>query len=62
MTTTPQHCPGFQLNKNLQSFNCKCPGCSQEVEIFSDEFDKAHVCKGCGQEIDFTQCTLDAGA
>jgi uncharacterized protein (DUF983 family) len=59
--TTPQHCPGFQQHKNLQSFICKCPQCGEEKEIFSDEFDKAHVCAKCGEEIDFTQCKLDAG-
>lgn len=59
--TTPQHCPGFQQHKNLQSFICKCPECGEEKEIFSDEFQKAHVCAQCGKEIDFTQCTLDAG-
>jgi len=62
MATTPQHCPGFQANKNLSSFICKCPNCGTEKEIFSDEFDKAHVCKNCHQEIDFTQCTLEAEA
>ena len=59
--STPQHCPGFQQFKHLKSFKCKCPDCSEEVEIFSDEFDRAHICKKCGSEIDFTQCTLDAG-
>ncbi len=56
--TTPAHCPGFQQFKNLKSFACKCPSCAKEVEIFSDEFDKKHLCKSCGKEIDFTQCTL----
>ena len=59
--STPSHCPGFEQFKNLRSFKCKCPGCKLEVEIFSDEFDKTHVCSGCGKPIDFTQCTLDAG-
>lgn len=58
--TTPQHCPGFENFKNLTSFYCKCPNCSQEVEIFSDEFDKQHLCKGCHHEIDFTRCNLYA--
>ncbi|MBW2608941.1 MAG: hypothetical protein JRC68_01180 [Deltaproteobacteria bacterium] len=61
MTTTPQHCPGFESNKNLKSFICNCPECGKEKEIFSDEFDRAHKCDGCGKEIDFTQCRLDAG-
>ena len=56
--TTPQHCPGFQQFKNLRSFNCKCANCGKEIEIFSDEFDKKHRCKQCGQEIDFTKCQL----
>jgi uncharacterized protein (DUF983 family) len=60
--TTPTHCPGFQQFKNLQSFKCKCPNCSEEIEIFSDEFDKTHVCSKCQKPIDFTQCTLDASA
>jgi hypothetical protein len=28
------------------------------MEIFSDEFDKEHICKGCDKRIDFTRCTL----
>jgi DNA-directed RNA polymerase subunit RPC12/RpoP len=60
--STPQHCPGFQQHKHLKSFTCKCPKCKVEVEIFSDEFDKEHVCKKCGVKIDFTACTLDGAA
>jgi len=60
--TTPQHCPGFEQLQHLQSFVCKCSHCGKEIEIFSDEFDKKHVCKECGKEIDFTQCTLDGDA
>jgi hypothetical protein len=48
--TTPQHCPGFEQLQHLQSFVCK----------FSDEFDKKHTCKGCGKEVDFTQCILES--
>ena len=59
--TTPQHCPGFEQFKNLQSFSCKCPECGQEKEIFSDEFSKKHVCRKCGVEMDFTRCSIDAG-
>jgi len=58
MPTTPQHCPGYAQFKNLKSFMCKCPQCSAEKEIFSDEFGRTHRCSGCGKEIDFTQCTL----
>ena len=60
--STPQHCPGFQQYKHLKSFKCKCPKCTVEVEIFSDEFDKEHICKKCGVKIDFTACTLDGAA
>ncbi len=60
--TTPRHCPGFESLKNLQSFSCRCPACGKEKEIFSDEFDRKHVCQGCGKEIDFNQCSLEAAA
>lgn len=60
--TTPQHCPGFNDLQNLKSFICKCPNCGKEKEIFSDEFNREHICSGCNEEIDFTKCTLDAGS
>jgi len=60
--TTPLHCPGFQELKHLKSFTCKCPECGTEKEIFSDEFNKKHVCGSCGKEIDFTQCSLTGQA
>jgi ribosomal protein S27E len=60
MESTPRHCPGFETFKHLSAFECKCPNCGHEVEIFSDEFDKPHKCKGCGQPIDFSKCTLEA--
>ena len=59
--TTPQHCPGFDSVRDLKSFVCKCPKCGTEKEIFSDEFNKKHVCPNCKEEIDFTQCTLESG-
>jgi len=62
MSTTPQHCPGYEQFKNLKSFECKCPSCGATKEIFSDEFDKTHRCESCGEEIDFTQCTLSGSA
>jgi hypothetical protein len=58
--STPMHCPGFESHKTLSSFECKCPNCGKLIEIFSDEFDKPHTCKGCKQPVDFTQCTLEA--
>ncbi len=60
--TTPQHCPGYEKFKHLKTFNCKCPECNFEMEIFSDEFDKEHKCKSCGSKVDFTQCTLEGSA
>jgi hypothetical protein len=60
--STPQHCPGFEQFKDLKSFICKCPSCGRETEIFSDEFDKTRICKGCKKEIDFTKCTLTGAA
>jgi hypothetical protein len=57
----PRHCPGFEQFKDLKSFICTCPNCEKEVEIFSDEFDRKHICRGCRQEIDFTKCTLAGG-
>lgn len=60
--STPQHCPGFEQFKNLKSFTCKCPNCQEEIEIFSDEFDKPHNCKKCGKQIDFSQCGLSGNA
>ena len=56
---TLKHCPGFETYKHLKSFSCKCPGCGNEKEIFSDEFDKKHMCKECGKEIDFQNCKLE---
>ena len=58
--STPQHCPGFQDLKHLKSFVCTCQGCGKEKEIFSDEFNKEHRCAGCGEAIDFSQCTPEA--
>lgn len=62
MTSTPQHCPGYANFKNLKSFSCTCPNCGEEKEIFSDEFDREHLCGGCGKPIDFAQCTLSGEA
>ncbi|MGD9503390.1 MAG: hypothetical protein AB7W37_00650 [Syntrophobacteraceae bacterium] len=56
--TTPKHCPGFEQNKSLKSFICKCPECGAEKEIFSDEFDKQHTCGKCHKPIDFSKCTM----
>ncbi|HDL07655.1 MAG TPA: hypothetical protein ENG35_02825 [Desulfobacteraceae bacterium] len=56
--TTPQHCPGFEHFRHLKSFKCRCSYCDKETEIFSDEFDKTHLCNGCGRKIDFTTCTI----
>ncbi len=58
--STPQHCPGWEKFKSLTSFVCKCPECGKEKEIFSDEFNKQHVCQGCGKPIDFSKCAAPA--
>lgn len=58
--STPLHCPGFEQFKNLKSFTCECPNCGKPFEIFSDEFDRKHTCKGCQKEIDFGKCTIKA--
>ncbi|MBW1806526.1 MAG: hypothetical protein JRJ06_09290 [Deltaproteobacteria bacterium] len=60
--TEQQHCPGFEDNKNLKTYLCKCQNCGEEKEIFSDELDKKHICGGCGQEIDVKQCAQEGGA
>jgi uncharacterized protein (DUF983 family) len=39
---------------------CRCPGCGAETEIFSDEFDRKHICSKCGREIDFSRCDIRA--
>ncbi len=62
MDSTPRHCPGLESHKNLTSFTCKCPTCGKTAEIFSDEFDRPHKCKGCGKSIDFSQCSVEAHA
>ena len=62
ISSNPQHCPGFQDLRNLKSFVCRCNHCGEPKEIFSDEFDRPHLCKGCGKEIDFSQCTLEGEA
>jgi len=59
--SSPMHCPGHEQFKNLKSFICKCPNCGQEKEVFSDEFDKRHLCKGCGHEIDPGKCAVAGG-
>ena len=57
--TTPQHCPGYADFKNLKVVTCKCAKCGEEKEIFSDEFDKEHICKKCNEPIDFASCTIE---
>jgi hypothetical protein len=58
--SNPTHCPGFEQFKSLKSFTCKCPACGAEKEIFSDEFDKPHVCAKCKAPIDFSKCSPEA--
>lgn len=58
MENTPRNCPGWEQFKNLSSFECKCPECDKEIEIFSDEFHKPHSCPNCGKPLDFSRCEL----
>ncbi|HIC85144.1 MAG TPA: hypothetical protein EYP06_02470 [Desulfobacterales bacterium] len=60
--STPKHCPGFTDLKHLKSFICKCQNCGKEKEIFSDEFNREHICSGCGEKIDFSRCEVNAEA
>jgi hypothetical protein len=59
---TPRDCAGHAAFKHLSSFSCNCPECGEEAEIFSDEFDKEHTCKGCGKKIDFSRCKMESEA
>ena len=54
--TTPRQCPGFEKFRYLKSFLCECPECGEEMEIFSDEFDRPKRCGSCGQPVDFSRC------
>jgi hypothetical protein len=56
--TAPQHCPGFEQLRNLESFICKCPVCGEELEFFSDELNRKHICPKCGKQIDCMKCPL----
>lgn len=58
MANTPMHCPGLEDFKTLNAITCDCPACGHEHEIFSDEFEKSHRCKSCGEEIDFSKCEV----
>ena len=62
ISSTPQHCPGFQEFRNMKSFMCQCSHCGASKEIFSDEFDKPHMCPACGEQIDFSACKLEGEA
>ena len=59
---TLRHCPGFETYKHLKSFSCKCSECGKEKEIFSDEMEKKHTCKGCGKKMDFDKCQPDGAS
>ncbi len=60
--TDTQRCPGNELNKNMQTYSCKCSECGKETEIFSDELNKSQKCTACGVELDTSQCALDGKA
>jgi hypothetical protein len=54
--TAPQHCPGFEQLRNLEYFICKCPECGENIEVFSDELNRKHICPACGKQIDCMKC------
>ena len=58
MATDQQHCPGFESNKSLSAIKIRCPKCSQEWEIFSDELEKKATCSGCGAKVDPKACKV----
>jgi len=58
----PTHCPGLQAHKSLSSYTCKCSNCGKEKEIFSDEFDRSHMCPRCNEPLDLTLCTPEAAS
>lgn len=60
--TDAKHCPGFEQNKSLKTYLCKCPKCGDEIEVFSDELDKKRTCGKCGGKIDVGQCVVDGAA
>ncbi len=61
MNTPSSHCPGFEQFRNLKSFVCTCQHCGEEIEIFSDEFSREHVCRKCQKKIDFSKCAYTGG-
>jgi transcription initiation factor IIE alpha subunit len=56
--STPHELAVFDQFENLESFLCICPVCAEEIEIFSDAFEKELSCPKCGEPIDFTKCIL----
>lgn len=55
---TDQHCPGFESNKALNEVKIKCPECSKEWEIFSDELEKKVKCAACKANFDPKGCIV----
>ncbi len=45
-------CSDYADFRSLKSQVVSCPHCSRAHEVFSDELDQLHVCKGCGETID----------
>jgi hypothetical protein len=56
--TRISYSPGHKPFQGVSNF----PNCGKEIEIFSDEFDKKHVCRDCHMEVDFGKCSLRASA
>jgi ribosomal protein S27E len=55
---TDTHCPGFESNKTLNEVKVRCPACSKEWEVFSDEVDKTLKCPDCGGIVDAKNCIV----
>lgn len=58
MSSSDQHCPGFESNKSLNEVKLKCPECSAEFEIFSDEMEKKAKCTACGIAVEPKECQV----
>ncbi len=48
-------CSDYADFRSLKSHVATCPDCGRAHEIFSDELELAHVCKGCGKTIDLPE-------
>ena len=40
--------------RNVSPITCRCPGCGEELEMFSDE--SKVTCPKCGREVTIEEC------